>query len=116
MKKTKYFFDNDCDGHWYLIDANFRQEWNEWLGSDEPETPEFVTRLGGGIFYHIEFENPIIDGIPLQKEGPEELLTFLANIEAWLSFNQEPTKVQLQELKTDIIKLLEKHNFDYDKQ
>lgn len=45
-----------------------------------------------------------------------ELLLFLANIEAWLSFNQEPSKVQLQELKADIGKLLEKHKFDYDKQ
>lgn len=44
-----------------------------------------------------------------------ELLTFLANIEAWLSFNQEPTKVQLKELKNDIVKLLEKHNFDYER-
>lgn len=48
------------------------------------------------------------------KVNSMELLTFLANIEAWLSFNQEPTKVQLQELKADIGKLLEKHKFDYD--
>jgi hypothetical protein len=49
------------------------------------------------------------------KVNSMELLTFLANIEAWLSFNQEPTKIQLKELKNDIVKLLEKHNFDYDR-
>lgn len=76
MKKTKYFFDKDYDGYWYLIDANFRQEWNEWVDSDEPTPPEFTTRLGGGI-YDIEFENPIVDGIPLQEEEPNEHLYFV---------------------------------------
>lgn len=53
-------------------------------------------------------------GVSYAEDKSLELLTFLANIEAWLSFNQEPTKVQLQELKADIGKLLEKHKFDYD--
>jgi hypothetical protein len=49
----RYFLDRDEDGHWYLIPASHRVEWEDWLDidPDDPsgwEEPEFVQRIGTG--------------------------------------------------------------------
>jgi hypothetical protein len=47
-----YFLDSDADGHWYLVPAALRAEWDAWTDLD-PETvaawitPVWATELGG---------------------------------------------------------------------
>lgn len=50
MKKC--FLDQDCSGHWYIIDASRREEWNAWTAIDEDderawEAPEYAIAVGG---------------------------------------------------------------------
>lgn len=47
-----FFIDNDHDGHWYIVPADRREEWLNWLEQDEDEEaswtePDFAIRLGG---------------------------------------------------------------------
>lgn len=60
--KNKYFFDQDDDCHWYLIDNDMRFEWFQWkeLASDPTEslsTPYFAQALGCNPSRYV-FENP----------------------------------------------------------
>lgn len=42
-----HFLDSDNDGHWYIIPANKRHAWEDWVDSNEPETPDFVEPING---------------------------------------------------------------------
>lgn len=53
MKKKRYFMDRDNDGHWYLVDAEYRAEWEAWLdlgrGIADSWVPSlFAIELAGG--------------------------------------------------------------------
>lgn len=52
MNDSTYFLDRDNSGHWYLVRADRRVEWNAWQNlpdSDEEswDAPWFSTRLAG---------------------------------------------------------------------
>ena len=51
-KEKKFFLDTDGDGHWYLIEADHRKEWEEWhnLSPDDEtswEAPYFAKPING---------------------------------------------------------------------
>ena len=59
----KYFLDRDRDGHWHLIDHNFREQWTSWLELDDVDpigwnTPEYAKMIGTSPS-NIIFENPV---------------------------------------------------------
>lgn len=61
-KPKRYFLDQDNDGHWFLVDADKRAEWEEWvkLGPDDEtgwRPPEHATELAGGPS-NLVFEMP----------------------------------------------------------
>lgn len=56
---TRYFLDRDDDCHWYLVDAEKRNEWNTFLSGDKEECPYFAKMLNYNIHY-LEFSNPIL--------------------------------------------------------
>jgi hypothetical protein len=48
----RFFLSRDDSGHWYLVQADHRTEWNAWCELDEDDeaawdTPAFARRLGG---------------------------------------------------------------------
>lgn len=64
--KGRFFFDQDCSSHWYMVPADMKSKWNE-LNTDDEDDQDTIDlfeeafgeyRLGGGIT-HITFENPI---------------------------------------------------------
>lgn len=60
----KYFFGQDNSCHWYIVDADSRVKWEEWLDLDEdnPEAwdvPIFAKEIGVSLSL-VEFENPEI--------------------------------------------------------
>lgn len=51
MKKKRYFLDQDNSGHWYLVDASKRLDWDRWRSIDEDNpkswaAPKFSRELG----------------------------------------------------------------------
>ncbi len=64
----RYFFDQDCSSHWYMIPSNLRKVWDEFTVNDiddedydKQDAFESIFsgfRLGGGISEY-EFLNPI---------------------------------------------------------
>ena len=61
----RYFLDADQCGHWFIIPAEKRDEWNEFINIDEDdplgwEMPEWVIHLNGSPT-RVTFENFIID-------------------------------------------------------
>jgi hypothetical protein len=51
MNEKRYFLDRDSDGHWYLVPADKRKEWNNWMNIPEDDeaswdVPLFATVLG----------------------------------------------------------------------
>lgn len=61
----RYFLDADQCGHWFIIPAEKRDEWNEFINVDEDdpagwEMPEWVIYLNGSPT-RVTFENFIID-------------------------------------------------------
>ena len=74
LEKERFFFDQDCSSHWYMIPVKLKDEWNRLNTSgiirngdddedDQDTLDEFESvfgeySLGGGIT-HITFENPI---------------------------------------------------------
>jgi hypothetical protein len=49
----KYFLDTDNDSHWHLIEAERREDWENWceLDTDDESSwnvPDFAHSLGGG--------------------------------------------------------------------
>ena len=61
----RYFLDADQCGHWFIIPAEKRDEWNEFINIDEDdplgwEMPEWVIYLNG-CPARVTFENFIID-------------------------------------------------------
>ncbi len=64
----RYFIDSDDSGHRYLIEADHKAEWDAWLSLPENDerawdAPAFAMRIDGSL---VEFENPTLDGKPLQ--------------------------------------------------
>lgn len=48
----KYFLDRDGSCHWYIVDADKRKEWYEWIELYEDderswEAPEYAKSIGG---------------------------------------------------------------------
>jgi len=48
----KYFLSTDNSGHWYIVDADHREEWEEWCELDDNdergwEAPDFAYSVGG---------------------------------------------------------------------
>jgi hypothetical protein len=63
----RYFIDTDNSSHRYLVELDYKQEWDEWneLPEDDErgwETPTYALRLDGS---DVTFTNPHIDGKPL---------------------------------------------------
>lgn len=53
----RYFFDQDNDGQWFLIEADFRDEWEAWVNSDSDNPPGFSYPLGSHPKW-VEFSDP----------------------------------------------------------
>ena len=58
----QYFLDRDNSAHWYLVEADRRDEWNRWRDLDEDNptgwiAPPFSARLNTHLS-RIVFENP----------------------------------------------------------
>ena len=63
---TRYFLDQDNDGHWYVVRREKSHVWDEWLDlpSDNPdawEPPVGVAYPVGGSPTLVTFTNPRID-------------------------------------------------------
>lgn len=59
-EEPRYFFDRDESGHWYLVDADKREEWETWLVSEEAmngEESEHASMLPFSIKY-MTFTDP----------------------------------------------------------
>lgn len=61
-KQNRYFFDQDNDGHWYLVCATNRKQWNKWLELDSDDSkawkaPAYARELGSHP-NSVTFENP----------------------------------------------------------
>jgi hypothetical protein len=60
--RTKYILGQDNSCHWYLLPADKKEEWEEWLDiSEEDERswtlPEFAKFIDG--WHKLSFENPV---------------------------------------------------------
>lgn len=58
-----YFLAQDGSGHWYLVDASRRKDWETWtaIPDDQPAAwtpPPFASALGGSPSI-VEFKNPL---------------------------------------------------------
>jgi ferric-dicitrate binding protein FerR (iron transport regulator) len=54
MSPPRYFFAQDNSSHWYLVDADRREEWQRWCELDDEhpaswDVPEYAQRLEGGV-------------------------------------------------------------------
>ncbi len=57
-----YFMDSDDSGHWYVIPAARRKEWELWLesdGEDAWDAPSFAEAVNGSPS-RVTFEAPVI--------------------------------------------------------
>lgn len=56
---TKYFLDNDDDGHWYLIPVSRSEDWQRWVDNDYNWEDDFCSEASnwmiGGHPNKIEF-------------------------------------------------------------
>jgi len=61
----KYFLDTDQDSHWYLVEAEHRDEWNAWCDLDQDDeaswTPPPFAKSIGGHPGNIEFLLPELE-------------------------------------------------------
>ena len=66
QENKRFFFDQDCSSHWYMVPVDLKDEWKR-LNTDDEDDYETISEfedvfgqysLGGGIS-HITFENPI---------------------------------------------------------
>lgn len=70
---TKYFLDNDDDGHWYLVPVEEREAFEEWLDSDVDEHHIFTAKayeymIGGHpnkIEFYLDFDNGETTCVPV---------------------------------------------------
>ena len=53
--REKYILCQDDDCHWYLIPADKKEEWNEWL--DIYSLPKYAQKVDGP--HRLTFEKPI---------------------------------------------------------
>ena len=67
LNSERYFFDQDCSSHWYMVPVSLREDW-VLLNTDDEDDYDTISKfeskfgqysLGGGIT-NITFENPII--------------------------------------------------------
>jgi hypothetical protein len=65
---ARYFLSRDDSGHWYLVPADRRADWEPWANLDEDDeaswTPPGWARRVNGAPSQITFENwdgPIVD-------------------------------------------------------
>jgi hypothetical protein len=63
---VRYFFDQDNDAHWYLVEEDCRLEWEDWLGLDAEDHrswshPACARSLGGGVSQWT-FTDPKLEG------------------------------------------------------
>lgn len=62
MDSNRFFLDQDESCHWYLVDADYRTEWDAWtsLDSDNEESwnPPHYAEMLGGHPNQVEFINP----------------------------------------------------------
>jgi hypothetical protein len=60
---TAFFLDSDDDGHWFLIQANKRKEWEKWredvytVDDFDITPPDYAEEIGGHPNM-VEFINP----------------------------------------------------------
>jgi hypothetical protein len=62
MTEGRFYLGTDNDGHWFVIPADKRDEWSEWLDIDSDDerawdAPDFARDLGGNPSC-VTFENP----------------------------------------------------------
>jgi hypothetical protein len=57
--RKKYILCQDDDCHWYLIPADKKEEWNEWLDvvQEGDSLPKYAQAVDGP--HRLTFENPI---------------------------------------------------------
>jgi len=53
VQTDRFFLDQDNSCHWYLVQEQFRKEWDAWTNLPEDderswEAPSFAERLDGG--------------------------------------------------------------------
>ena len=57
--KTRFFIGQDNECHWYMVDVQFRDEWNKWLNSDtypDFDCPTYAVQIDGP--HMLTFTNP----------------------------------------------------------
>ena len=79
----RYFIDTDNSSHRYIIEADHKAEWDAWLNLPEYDdrswsAPPFAMRIDGNF---VEFENPTLDGKPLQWKRIKEHISMENHIE-----------------------------------
>lgn len=62
----KYFLDQDCSSHWYLVPEEHKEDFKKWsnLDEDNPEawkTPDYAIPIGGHP-NNVLFEFPVVNG------------------------------------------------------
>lgn len=60
---ARFFLAQDGDGHWFIVDAAKRVEWDAWthLDDEDPrawEPPDFAERVLG-CAHNVEFSRPV---------------------------------------------------------
>ena len=68
-QSMKYFLSRDSDSHWYIVQADKRQEWDKWrtIAEQNPpdpegwETPRYARRIDNpsSIEFFFESEDPL---------------------------------------------------------
>lgn len=63
MSADRFFLDRDSSGHWYLIPAANREDWDFWSNLDEDDErswdpPDFARRIAGSPSW-VTFESPV---------------------------------------------------------
>ncbi len=58
--EQRYIIDSDDDGHWYVMPADKREEFEDWWANDgEGDQPEGVSMLPGHPANFVFFTNPV---------------------------------------------------------
>lgn len=59
--QTRYFLVSDGDGHWYVVPATHREQWDDWIDSEDYINgidPEFATPVDGPS--SVTFVDPVV--------------------------------------------------------
>ena len=58
----RYVLNNDDDGHWYILPADKKEEFSNWVyGPEDAEQPEWARSIGGHP-NNVTFAEPEIFG------------------------------------------------------